>query len=141
MAAGMQISFPKSCLFAINLQDAFKQSVITIFPLELRDLCQGLTYLGYLLRPNAYLVNDWPWIVRKVESRILCWQNQKLSLGGRLVLLNSVLENLPIYWFSLAHFPMSILQLIQKLMFNFLWKGQSQFQGCHLVSWEIISRP
>lgn len=112
-----------------------------ILPYEIVDLQLGLTYLGYFLKPNAYLVGDWLWLVKKVENRIKCWQNRKLSMGGRLILLNSVLSSLPFYWFSMAIVPLTIFHMIRKMLFNFLWRGLSNYQGCHLVLWDIISRP
>ena len=53
--------------------------------------------MGYFINPLGYLVKDWHWILAKFENRIQHWTNRLLSLGGRLVLIKSVLSSLPVY--------------------------------------------
>lgn len=60
-------------------------------------------------------------------------------MGGRLVLLNSMLANLPIYWLTLAKVPMAILQQIGRISFNFLWSGRKEKLGIHLTEWNRIA--
>lgn len=58
----------------------------------------------------------------KVEKRIYEWCNGWLSRVGRLVLVKSVLESMPVYWASLAWNPNSILGRIKQASFGFRWK-------------------
>ncbi|KAG5585482.1 hypothetical protein H5410_045916 [Solanum commersonii] len=44
-------------------------------------------------------------VVEKCEKRLVNWKSQYLSLGGRLTLINSVLDSMPTYMISL--FPIS----------------------------------
>ena len=48
------------------------------------------------------------------------WSHRWLSRGGKLVLIKSVLEALPVFW---MHFwiPVGIIEKIRKLCFKFLW--------------------
>jgi hypothetical protein len=62
-------------------------------------------------------------------------------LGGRYTLCKFVLENQPVYWLSLATVPLSILHRIRKLLFNFLWKGNTDTHHYHLANWESLARP
>jgi hypothetical protein len=69
------------------------------------------------------------------------WCNRWLTLGGRFTLVKSVLEGQPVYWMALVAIPVSILEKIRKLMFNFLWSGEEGKKHYHLCSWEIIAKP
>ena len=69
------------------------------------------------------------------------WTFRILSLGGRLILLNSILGVLPIYWLSLMKIPTSILHRIISLMFNFLWAGSFEKKSIHLENWKLLSHP
>lgn len=71
------------------------------FPIDLQPVYNDLKYLGYFLNPNDYSIVDWLWLVKKVEKNICSRCYRKLYFGVILSLLNTVLNNIPIYWFSL----------------------------------------
>jgi hypothetical protein len=58
--------------------------------------------LGFTLKENVYLKNDWLWLLAKVEKKIHAWCNQWLSRVDKLVMVNAVLESIPNYWITLA---------------------------------------
>jgi hypothetical protein len=62
-------------------------------------------------------------------------------LGWSLYFNKSVLESQPVYWMSLETIPRSVLNKIWKLMFNFLWNGNSETKHYHLCRWDALSRP
>eukprot|EP01018_Ginkgo_biloba_P002298 Gb_28324 [translate_table: standard] len=64
-----------------------------------------------------------------------------LSTGGRLVLVKSVLEAIPMFWHTIAHIPKGILEKIRKCCFNYLWKGSSKFKGSYLAKLQLIASP
>lgn len=64
-----------------------------------------------------------------------------LSIGGRLILVKSVLIGIPIYWLSLHRIPVSILSRLRRLFFNFLWTGAADRRKLILTKWESIVLP
>lgn len=104
-------------------------------------LSLGFKYLGYYLKPLGYCVKDWRWFIKKIEKMISNWTYRLLSLGGRLILVKSVLLVLAVYWLSLACMPRSILNYIQRSIFNFLWGNSNGNSKLHLVDWYTISIP
>jgi hypothetical protein len=86
-------------------------------------LKKDLKYLGFLLKPNDYRKTDWRWLIEKLEKRLKCWSHRWLSRAGRLVLIKSVLEAIPVYWMSLAWIPKGTLDKMRKLCFTYLWQG------------------
>jgi hypothetical protein len=80
-------------------------------------------------------------MLKKVEKKIGFWCYRWLSMGGRYTLLKSVLQSQPLYWMSLAAIPFTILNNLRKIMFNFLWKCNSESNHYHLYKWELITIP
>jgi hypothetical protein len=62
-------------------------------------------------------------------------------MGGRYTLLKFVLERQPVYRMSLAAIPLSVLNNLRKLVFNFIWKGNSESTHYHLYKWEQLTLP
>lgn len=80
-------------------------------------------------------------MIKKVEARVSIWVNRMLSRGGRLVLLKSILESIPIFWTSLVVAPKGILTKICKISFQFLWSGPCVSGGIPLVKWSHVALP
>jgi hypothetical protein len=114
----------------------------SLLPYTFTALHIGFKYLGFHLRTGPQRAADWSWLLTKIEKKIGNWCYKWISLGGRYILLKSVLESQPIYWMAVELIPRSIINQIRKLMsFNFLWKGHSFSSHVHLCSWEVLSRP
>ena len=96
-ATCMKINLDNSCLLTSFFSKAGVTSFLCILPVQNKYLDKGVKYLGFNLKPKKYKKYDWVWLVRKVESRIDSWVHKTLSWGGRLVLLTSVLEGIPVY--------------------------------------------
>ena len=62
-------------------------------------------------------------------------------MGGRLVLIRSVLSSLPVYWMALIPIPSSILDNLRKLILSFLWGSSTKKKKFHLVDWHLLARP
>jgi len=72
------------------------------FPYEHIPFDEGFKYLGFHIKPNSYKKEDWAWLIPKLEKRLKSWSFHWLSRAGRLLLVKSVLEAIPIYWMFLA---------------------------------------
>ena len=64
-----------------------------------------------------------------------------LSLGCRVTLVISVLQAIPVYWFSLFIVPVYVIQHLHKIMFQFLWSRVLNCKKFHLANWSSISHP
>jgi hypothetical protein len=64
-----------------------------------------------------------------------------LSRVGRLLLVKSVLEAIPIYQMSLAWIPKGTLDKIIKLCFKLLWEGSQDKFVLPWVKWETLAIP
>jgi hypothetical protein len=64
-----------------------------------------------------------------------------VSLGGRVVLLNSVLSAIPIFYLSLFKMPVGGWKKIVRLQRRFLWGGAAGSSKISWVSWVDVCRP
>ena len=109
--------------------------------IKMEPISLGFKYLGYRLKPLRYKTNEWKWLITNFEKRINHWTYRMLSLGGRVVLIRSVLSSIVVYWFALMRIPSSILNTLHIIIFSFLWGSSDGHQRMHLVSWHSISAP
>jgi hypothetical protein len=70
-----------------------------LLPYEVKPLDDGFKYLEFFLKPNCYLINEWRWLLKIVEIKI----SNGYILGGRYILVKSVLESIYMYWLYLEN--------------------------------------
>lgn len=76
--------------------------------------------------------------MRRILSR---WKGRHLSLGGRIVLIQSVLSSLPLYFFSFYRVPRKVLKVLIGIQRSFLWGGSDACRRVSWVSWEKVCSP
>ena len=84
------------------------------------------TYLGMPLGNNHKELVIWDGIIEKTEKRLANWKANYLSLGGRVTLINSVLDVLPTYVMSLFPLLAQVEERLDKLRCDFLWAGKKE---------------
>jgi hypothetical protein len=136
--SGLCINPLKSTFHYSSLSEVDLLSLNAIFPYKFVDISEGFRYLGFFLKPTDYRFVDWLWILHKYEKRIGLWCYRWLSLGGRYILVKSVLESLPVYWLTVAIIPTTVLSRIRQLMFNFLWSRRGTKDQIHLCKWSLF---
>ena len=53
---------------------------------------------------------DWKHVEERFQKWLNCWRSRMLSVGGRLVRINSVLSSLPMFMLSLFEVPRGVLK-------------------------------
>lgn len=95
-------------------------------------------YLGMLLGTKSRSKEIWNGVAEECEKKLSNWKSQYLSLGGRAVLINAVLDTMPTYMMSLFPIPVNVIDRIDALRRNFLWEGNSDKTKIHLVKWDDL---
>lgn len=101
-ATGMEIKRGKSSISLSGCTNQETQLANQKFPFQETNILEGIKYLGFILKPDGYKIENWTWLITKIENRINCWHHRLLSKAGRLMLIKSVLEATPVYWMSLS---------------------------------------
>ena len=100
-----------------------------------------IKYLGLPLHFKNASFKDWALVRDKFTAKLNTWKANYLSLGGRLTLVNSVLNAILTYYLSVLHFHVNVEKELDKIKRHFLWKSQSgSSQSYCLAKWKNICR-
>ena len=141
LISGLSLNYSKSCFYSWNTMDhdwakAIASSVGCLHSTP------PFTYLGFPLGAQMNKCSAWKPVVKKVENRLASWKAKILSRAGKLTLIKSVLNSLPVYYMSMFKMPKAIAQKIVKLQRRFFWGGSSaDNMSCPLVKWADIELP
>jgi hypothetical protein len=138
---GMIFNALKSSISHLNISRDQQEWISSQFDFPVVDIEVGLKYLGFILKPNSYSIRDWMWLVEKVEKKLNLWCNRWLSRGGHHTLIKYVLQAIPVFWLSIAYVPKGVLNLINKLCNNFLWKNNESGSTFNWIRWDKLSLP
>jgi len=78
--------------------------------------------------------------MNKLKHRLESWAFRTLNIAGRIILLKSILQAIPIYPLSVMAIPKGICSKIKEIFQKFLWGGPKQEKKWALVSWKEISK-
>ena len=97
-------------------------------------------YLGMPLGAKSKALNIWNPVIEKCEKKLTRWKSQYISFGGRVTLINSVVDALPTYMMSIFPIPNGVIQRLDKIRRDFLWKGTEENDSTvkHLVMWNKV---
>ncbi|XP_055815781.1 uncharacterized protein LOC129885509 [Solanum dulcamara] len=121
--SGLKVNWRKSNLFPIK-EVSNIQSLADILGCGGENL--PIVYLGMPLGYKHNEVVIWDSIIEKTVKRLSQWKAQYLSLGGRVTLINSVLDSLPTYVMSLFPIPSSVAEKLDRLRIDFLLERQQR---------------
>jgi hypothetical protein len=138
LISGLKVNFHKSELIGINIEDSWLRDAAAV--LNCKVGCLPFNYLGLPIGANPRKTRTWEPVINSLRKRLLSWKNRALSMGGRLVLLKSVLTALPIYFLSFFKAPSGIISLLESLFKKFLWGGSEEAKKIHWVKWDKICK-
>jgi hypothetical protein len=139
MASGLKVNFYKSSLIGLNVSRDFMEAACRF--LHCREGCVPFNYLGLPVGANSKKVSTWLPMLEKLRNRLDSWGNKYVSLGGRIVLLNSVLNAIPIFFLSYLKMPAKVVKLVTRIQREFLWGGVRGGRKICWVKWRKICHP
>lgn len=97
-------------------------------------------YLGLSVGANSRSFSTWEPLLEHVKTRLNSWGKKFISFGGRIVLLNSVINAIP-FFISLLKMPGKVWKRLVKIQREFLWGGVSGGQKISWVKWRSVCQP
>ena len=94
-------------------------------PSRIQWINRKLKLLGITFGSDSALLTSWRERVYKLEKCLNMWQYQELSFQGKVLILNTLDLSGLVFLCSVQTIPISCLQSINKLIFNFLWSGKT----------------
>ncbi|XP_057746334.1 uncharacterized protein LOC130965582 [Arachis stenosperma] len=139
LMSGLSINFDKSNLISVNCEQGWVDQACGL--LGCKQVVLPVRYLGISLGANPRLVKTWKSIIDKVEAKLSLWKAKVLNKAGKLVLIKSVLNSLPMYYLSLYKMPKAVADKLIALQRQFLWCKEDGTYGIPLVKWELVQAP
>ncbi|XP_078150204.1 uncharacterized protein LOC144545511 [Carex rostrata] len=138
--SGLAVNLSKSELLLIKTIQPRANELATLMGCKLGTF--PFTYLGLPLFPTKLPKSTYLPLLTRFSTRLTGWAARYLSIAGRLVLLNSVLSSLPVYFMSVLLLPEWVLKEIDKIRRRFLWHGVStENRKINLASWTLVCMP
>jgi hypothetical protein len=100
-------------------------------------------YLGLPLSSKALPKQYYQRVVDTIQDRLPGFHTSKLSIAGRIVILNSVISAMPVYFMLVFLLSECVIKAIDRIRRNFFWHGhkdnQASKRGICLVNWRIVT--
>ncbi|XP_060196264.1 uncharacterized protein LOC132637519 [Lycium barbarum] len=98
-----------------------------------KDKCSFYMYqmIPGILRKKVYY-ND---LIKKVKNKLQNWKGKLLSFGGKAVLINTVLQSIPIYMLSDVVPTKYTINELHKIFARFYWSTKEEGKSRHWSSW------
>ncbi|KAK2644589.1 hypothetical protein Ddye_019784 [Dipteronia dyeriana] len=136
LVSGLRLNFHKMSIVDVGKVCDQSRDWVGIFRCVRAAL--PISYLGLTLGGHPGSKIFWSDLVRLVERRLAPWKKIFLNKGGRLVLIKSVLTNLPTYFMSVFTMPISITQTIERLKRDFFLGYGIQKRKIHSIKWVTL---
>lgn len=98
-------------------------------------------YLGVPLHYTRVNRGTFQFIIDKSRKRMGAWKASTLSLAGRITLVRSVLNSLPIYYMQTSLIPNQVCNELDKIARDFTWGSSRERRKVSLVAWEKLCLP
>ncbi|KAJ0450527.1 putative RNA-directed DNA polymerase [Helianthus annuus] len=139
ICSGLSINLVKSSLIGIGISDSEVVSLSSEIGCKAEQF--PFKYLGLPVGANMNRISNWSSVIDMFEARLSLWKAALLSIGGRVTLIKSVLQSLPIYFFSLFKVPVGVINQLEAIMRKFLWGGSRADRKTCWVSWDCVTEP
>jgi len=136
MASGLKINFSKSSLIRVNVPPEFMTMACDF--LKCSEGAIPFKYLGLPVGASSRKMFAWDPLLNLLSRKLNMWGHRYISFGGRIVLLNSVLNSIPIFYLSFLKMPTKVWRRIVRVQREFLWGGVEGGRKISWVKWKSV---
>jgi hypothetical protein len=137
LATGLVINFTKSTMVPMHVSPGVVADMQAALGCRVEGFSQVYLFLP-LSCDKLKLIHFSP-LIAKIDKYLSGWCSLLLTAGGRIILLNAVLDALPAYAMGAMELPPTLLWAIDALRRAFLWNFEGKASGAKcLISWEQV---
>ena len=138
--SGQTVSEAKSRVyFSPNVDRDTRESLCDILGFS------STPFLGKYLRfPFQHLGSssqDYNFILDRAKQKLSGWKANLLSLASWAVLIQASLATIPFYVMQCSQLPGRILNGLDRVNRNFLWRSSDTVKRIHWVGWDKVTKP
>lgn len=113
-----------------------QEGVVQVLNVPLNRDCQS--YLGAPIATNR---ESFDFLIAKFSSKLQSWKSGMLSQAGRIVLIKSIFQALPIYYMVTTSIPKAVVKKIIAIIRGFFWGKAEHTRYMAYIGWKKIMRP
>lgn len=136
---GLKINFHKSEVYCFGESVQKQDEYAKMFSCQRGQI--PFKYLGIPIKDKRLCNSDWKYIEDRVEKKMSGWKGSLLSMGDRLILVETCLSNAPSYMMSLLRIPKGVKKKLDFFRARLLWQEDKGKKKYHLVNWDEICQP
>nr|XP_027077000.1 uncharacterized protein LOC113700749 [Coffea arabica] len=138
--SGQKVNIAKSAFYASAWVTDTQWTLVST---TLGYQCQGFPfkYLGVPLIRGRVTCAAFDALLGKVRQKLYHWSSKMLSMGGKIVLLRSVMCSLPVYLLQVLQPPKAVLLHFGRVCNAFLWDSSIDSKRTHWAAWDKVCRP
>jgi hypothetical protein len=134
-ATGLAINYSKSTLVPMNVPLHEIDHFVDVLGCAQGTFLQ--TYLGLPLSNEKLNLAAFSPLISSADKYLSGWRASLLNHQGRLVLVNAVIDSLPVYAMGALHLPQGVIDALDARRRAFLWAGEESVSDAQcLVSWK-----
>jgi hypothetical protein len=95
-------------------------------------------YLDLPVGANPRRMLTWDPLVDKIRKKLNSWGNRHISHGGRVVLINSVLNSISVFYLSLLKMSVQVIKKAIRIQREFLWDGVNGGRKLSWIKWRVV---
>lgn len=80
-------------------------------------------------------------MIKKIKDKLQYWKGKLLSFGGNIVLINNVLQSMPLYLLSAMDPTKKTINKIYEVFVWFFWSNKEEGRSKHWSKWLNIYLP
>lgn len=111
----------KNTIYGVNISDNMLNMASTFMACGVGSF--PFKFLGVLMVDSPRKERKWKEVLNRMRIHLSKWSGRFLSIGGRVVLINLVLNSLPLYLLSFYRTPKKVIREIRRIQGRFLWRG------------------
>jgi len=112
ISSRLKVNFRKSHIGTIGVCDMDK--IIFFNSLKCNQLEILFKYLAMKIGGNPRTLAFWKSVIDKIKSRFSTWKGKIISMAGRICLIKSILNALPLFYFSFFKAPTLVCKIIRR---------------------------
>ena len=137
--SGLKINFHKSEIFCFGSAKDVETQFTHLFGCEVGAF--PFRYLGIPIHFKKLRNRDWKGVEDRFEKKLSSWKGKNMSVGGRLVLINSVLSSLLMFMFSFFEVPREVLKRLDYYRSRFYWQSDNHKRKYMIAKWSLVWLP
>ncbi|KAI0511099.1 hypothetical protein KFK09_011721 [Dendrobium nobile] len=104
-------------------------------------IVKEMRYLGVKISLEIMKMADYQEVLSNAMERLNAWSRKSLSLGGKLILVESSLLSMVNFLITQSLVPKRLLHDLEKLCRSFIWNNKDGTKGMHYIAWNDICKP